>query len=207
MQIIDELKVDIDWRLSQLATIKTIPLRYTMQLEHKDFLIKYLIPSIYAIWEGFVKNTFSLYVRFINSKNLDYTQINSNILTHAIGSNDKLKLDNPRKSFSSQFEHTNHYVTYISQPILIGSKIPTKSNVDFNVINEILNRFALDLLNKEYESNLNNLVFFRNSIAHGENNLPVKQKNVTDFTLLVNDLMSELLLRIESGIKQEKYMN
>jgi hypothetical protein len=55
---IDEIVADIDWRISELATIKSIPIKYSFRLDHKDIHIKYSIPAIYAIWEGFVKNCF-----------------------------------------------------------------------------------------------------------------------------------------------------
>ena len=44
--------------MSELASLKTIPLRYNLLSHHKEMLIKYTIPSIYALWEGFVKNSF-----------------------------------------------------------------------------------------------------------------------------------------------------
>ena len=70
MYFIDEINSDIQWRMSELASLKTIPLRYNLLSHHKEMLIKYTIPSIYALWEGFVKNSFELYVREINKLNI-----------------------------------------------------------------------------------------------------------------------------------------
>jgi hypothetical protein len=53
---------DIDWRVSELMTIKTFPLHYELSEHHKKFFLKYSVPSIYAVWEGFVKNSFRLYM-------------------------------------------------------------------------------------------------------------------------------------------------
>ncbi|MBK6345590.1 MAG: hypothetical protein IPF68_06575 [Bacteroidales bacterium] len=58
---IDEILADIDWRVSELATLKSIPIRYSFRPEHKELQIKYTIPAIYAIWEGFVKSCFVIY--------------------------------------------------------------------------------------------------------------------------------------------------
>lgn len=67
MYFIDEINSDIQWRMSELASLKSIPLRYNLLPHHKEMLIKYTIPSIYALWEGFVKNSFELYIMRISS--------------------------------------------------------------------------------------------------------------------------------------------
>lgn len=52
---------DITWREEQLLIAKTIPYSHSFSNSHKEFLIKHSIPTIYAIWEGFVQNAFQSY--------------------------------------------------------------------------------------------------------------------------------------------------
>jgi len=205
MYFIDEINSDIQWRMSELASLKTIPLRYNLLSHHKEMLIKYTIPSIYALWEGFVKNSFELYVREINKLNIPIEEVHINVITHTLSSCEKLYLENPRMNFISKKEFVEFYQSKISKPLNITTKIPTKSNVDFIVINDILTRFNLTLLPKVFERKLNKLLKFRNSIAHGETSLPVKMEDVTFFSQLVNDLMVEIITRLDEGYKKQTF--
>lgn len=205
MYFIDEINSDIQWRMSELASLKSIPLRYNLLPHHKEMLIKYTIPSIYALWEGFVKNSFELYIREINKLNIPIEEVHINVITHTLSSYEKLYLENPRMNFVSKKEFIEFYQTKISQPLNITNKIPTKSNVDFVVINDILTRFNLNLLPKTFEGKLRKLLKFRNSIAHGETSLPIKLEDVTFFSQLVNDLMIEIIIRLDEGYKKQTF--
>ena len=205
MYFVDEINSDIQWRMSELASLKTIPLRYNLLSHHKEMLIKYTIPSIYALWEGFVKNSFELYVREINKLNIPIEEVHINVITHTLSSCENLYLENPRMNFISKKEFVEFYQSKISKPLNITTKIPTKSNVDFIVINDILTRFNLTLLPKVFERKLNKLLKFRNSIAHGETSLPVKMEDVTFFSQLVNDLMVEIITRLDEGYKKQTF--
>ena len=66
MNLFDDILEDIVWRKDQLLMAKTIPFLHSFSDSHKEFLIKHSIPTIYAIWEGFVQNSFQIYVRELN---------------------------------------------------------------------------------------------------------------------------------------------
>lgn len=137
--------------------------------------------------------------------NLEYHQLNMNILAHAVTSEDKLNLENIRNSFKSKKEFVEYYQRFISQPIQISSKIPKHSNVSFKVINEILIRFGLSSLQQSFENKLDKLLLFRNKLAHGDQSLPIKKEHIEEFSLLVQELMYELLLRIEDGYVKKSF--
>lgn len=118
---------------------------------------------------------------------------------------DKLRLESPRNSFKSKKEFTEHYLTVISKPFELSDVIPTNSNINDEIINEIPFLFNLQLLPKQFEKPLVKLLNFRNSIAHGEVRIPVKIKDIEDFTHLLNDLMAEIILRIENGIHTKSF--
>lgn len=200
MTCIDIIQRDIDWRMSELGSLKSIPLRYNLLPHHREMIIKYTIPSIYALWEGFVKTAFNSYNAEINSYNLAVNDVHFNLVSHSMTSNEKLRLEHPRYSFKSKKEFTEHYFSLISRPFKLTDAIPTNSNVNFEVINEILLLYNLELLPKMFEKPLTKLVHFRNSIAHGEIKIPVIMKNIEEFTQLLNDLMVEVILRIEQGL-------
>lgn len=206
MSFIDEINSDIDWRVSELTSLKVIPLMYDLMPNHKSMLIRYAIPAIYALWEGYVKTCFELYIREINKLNIPIHDTHLNVLTHTLSSYEKLYLENARTNFTKKKEFIEYYQNKISQPLYIANKIPTKSNVDFIVINDILTRFNLDLLPKTFESKIKKLLWFRNSIAHGETSLPVEIENITEFSDLVSDLMVEILTRVDTGYNNRTFV-
>jgi hypothetical protein len=65
-----EIQADIDWRYSELATVKKMPTQENLLLHQRDFLVKYAVPIIYSLWEGYIRSTFETYIRIINSLNL-----------------------------------------------------------------------------------------------------------------------------------------
>ena len=106
----------------------------------------------------------------------------------------------------SKKEFTEYYFEVISKPFEISEIIPTRSNVNFEVINEILLLFNLESLPKTFDKPLSKLVLFRNSISHGEVRIPIKIKDIESFTQLLNDLMIEIILRIERGLDSRTYL-
>ncbi|KFF17521.1 MAE_28990/MAE_18760 family HEPN-like nuclease [Flavobacterium hydatis] len=206
MTTLNAIQADINWRMSELGSLKSIPVRYNLLSHHKEMIIKYTIPSIYSLWEGFVKNSFRKYIDEINSLNLPINEIHINLLVHSLTTLDKLRLENPRNSFKSKKEFTKYYFEVISQPFVISEIIPTRSNVNFEVINEILLLFNLESLPKDFEKPLSKLVLFRNSISHGEVRIPIKIKDIEIFAQLLNDLMVEIILRIEKGLVLKTFL-
>ena len=207
MSFIDEIYIDLNWRISELASLKTIPLRYHLLPDHKELLIKYSVPSIYALWEGFVKNAFWLYIREINMLALQTNNVHINLLTHSLSSIDKLSLENPRVTYKAKKKFIEYYQNTICQPFKITDKLPTKSNIDFAVMSEILQRFNLEQLSSSFETKLSKLLTFRNKIAHGDYSIPVKVEDIEFFTQLVIDLMTAILLNIENGHIRQTYLN
>lgn len=206
--LLQYIKEDIDWRMSELASLKTIPMRYRMMDHHKEMLTKYAVPSIYSLWEGFVKKSFFNFITEINDLELEIKDVHINLVTHALSSLDKLSLENPRMNFNTKKEFVQYYQDINKEKFNIPVKLPTKSNIDFAVINDILERFNLSLLSKkDYQKRLQKLINFRNSISHGEISIPIKNKDLMEFSMLVNDLMFEVFSRIEDGINKKLYLS
>ncbi len=201
--LISEIQEDINWRISEISNIKTIPLRYRILESHKETLILYSIPSLYSIWEGFVKNAFQLLTSFLNKLGIQPNQVHINILTHAI--ENECNLGNERKHFEKKIGLVESTINIYDSILNIKQGIPTESNVNHKVINKILERFNIKSLDEKYEKPLNRLLLFRNKIAHGENSIKVTKQDVDDFSLLIEDLMYDLLLLIEEYLKKEEY--
>lgn len=201
----EEIIADIDWRMSELASLKTIPLRYNMLLHHQEILVKYIVLALYALWEGFVKSCLQSYIRELNKLQLNISDVDLNVLTHALTCKDKLVLENPRVHFTKKKEFVKFYQEQISHPLLIDMKLPTKSNIDYKVLNELLLRFNLEGVPEEYDSKLKKLLRFRNTIAHGDNSIPVTFAEITEFSTLISDLMVVIYDKIEKGYNEQSF--
>ena len=206
MHVLNEIKSDVDWRMGELAILRTIPHRYSILPEHQDMLKIYFIPAMYALWEGFVNNSFQIYIRYLNELKLKSSEMSINILTFALMSNDRLNLENPRLDFMKQKQCVEHFNLALTSPIVIDPKIPTKSNVNFKGINSLLAAFNLQQLSMDYKSPLNKLLLFRNSISHGERSINVSDKDISDFTGLILKLMEDVCIKIEEGMTKKTYL-
>ena len=196
---------DIRWREAELSSLRTIPYRYNLSDNHKTILLKYSIPAIYSLWEGFVRQAFLLYIKELNDLSLKCNEIHKNILAHSLTMQDRLCLAKARNSFKSQCDFIDYFQEVICHPIKIPTSLPTRSNVNYEVITELLSRFHLKSLPIEYEKPLNKLLFFRNSFAHGDNSIPVNTNTISEFARLILNLMYDIIIIICDGFKNGDY--
>ena len=200
---VDEILADIDWRISELATIKSIPIKYSFRPDHKEVHIKYSIPAIYAIWEGFVKNCFTIYSNHLNTLGIKRTEISTALLTHQIDSD--CDFNNPRLNFDTKQKLVEQIDRLLTETIVIKPSVPTESNVNLKVLNKILERFCISKIDDSYDRGLNKLLLFRNKIAHGENSITVNMTHVTEFVSLIENLMLDITINIESCERTKTY--
>jgi len=204
VNFIDEIMADIDWRVSELSTLKSIPIKYSFRPEHKELQIKYTIPAVYAIWEGFVKSCFIIYSHHLNTLSIKRNEISINLLTHHLDS--ECDFNNPRNNFDSKTRIVNLIDSLLTDTITIKPNVPTESNVNFKVLNKILERFCMDKVPISYEAKLNKLLLFRNKIAHGENSITVNINHLTEFITTVENLMLDIVINIETNEKIKTYI-
>jgi hypothetical protein len=188
----------VEWRERELNTLKRLSIKRNLTDKERLFLVKYATPIIYSVWEGFVKEAFRVYIKYINELQLTKNQLHINILTHAV---------------DTKFEQIKTGVTDITgkihflSAILIDVKLPTESNINFIVINNLLHRFNLELLDDNpFKKHLNKLLTMRNDAAHGDHVIPKDQamlnENADNVVLLMNTVMEKII----DGCKNETYI-
>lgn len=200
---IDEIIADIDWRIAELTSIKVIPVKYNFKAEHKNIHIKYCVPAIYAIWEGFVKNSFIVYSNHLNTLSIKREEISISLLTHQLDS--ACDFNSPRLNFDSKQKMVDILNELLDDIIVIKPNVPTESNVNFKVLNKILDRFCIPNVDSKFEKGLSKLLRFRNMIAHGENSVLVDMNHVTEFISLIENLMLDIVINIDSSEKLKSY--
>lgn len=206
MTPIEEITTDLNWRLGELAVLKTIPHRYQMLDSHIELLKSYLVPAIYALWEGFVVNTFEVLIKEINSQSISPDDIDVKIILYVTETDESLCLSNARTKIESKLDFVKKIKEVFENTVHIDPKVVTKSNVNFKVINELITSFNMRLLPSCYKSSLDKLLFFRNAIAHGNRAISVNDEEIGLFSQLVNDLMAEIVERVEETIINRSYL-
>lgn len=205
-KVISEIQADIDWRISEIATIKSITVDLSLSEHKKAAARKYSIPAFYAVWESFVVKSFETYIIFLNSLEMSFTNINSHILTH--NSYACLSLANPpQNNIDKKKEFISKIYNYIKNKIKISTDISTHSNVDFKCLTEICYRYKVYTLDREtFEGELNKFVNLRNKIAHGDNSVIINQEYVDSVSELIIKAMDSLCENIENAMNNEEYI-
>lgn len=202
-----EIMEDISWRYSEMSILRTLPYRYGLSEEHKEYLIRYSVPIIYSLWEGYVKTVFEIYVREINRLEMEASELNSKILAHAIDSEDKLHLQNPRTSHITKTEFTEYLLEFLDSKIIISPVIPTESNINYDTLYNIMNIFNIEQVSEQkYKIPLRRLLKFRNSVSHGDNSIPVKSDDIEKFCNLINDLITDVSHNLIDAFQNKSFL-
>lgn len=197
------LEVEYESLQDKMYKCKTIHLRYSMSEDHKLFLMRQSVLGIYAAWEGFIKQAIAIYLQEINKDNLSYADLHESYLSYQTDNVAQFK--SPKTSHSTITKLSKSlYQMYLSK-VVFNTAVNTESNANLRVTNNILNKLQLKKIDEVHDRNLNKLIRFRNSIAHGDEGIPIAQSDLDSFTILVQDLASELIVAIVDGYESKVY--
>lgn len=192
----DLLVAERDWRIQELELCKKIPFLYTYPSFRSQIPVfwKFCVPMIYSHWEGFCVAAMKMLVDYLNTKNISYKDAANHVLL----------LDN-RKRFrylqgnctrDQQTKFLSEFLEAQSQGIAIDRSIITaNSNLNYKQLSTMLSSFEI-LVSDELEqqkSTIEKLVWFRNSIAHGENSITVTQADIENFINGITKCIDELI--------------
>lgn len=200
-ELLQETYVDLQ---SKMYKCKTIHVRYEIAKDHKEFLIRQAVLSIYSAWEGFLKSSISIYLQELNKKELTYSDLDDSYLAYQM---DKLiDFKSPKTSFKVMREKSTEIYSMLNDKVVFNTKVNTESNANLKVSNSILEKLKLNKLKPEHNDKLNKLLLFRNSVAHGDDGIRITQSDLDSFTLLVQDMSAEVIESILQGFNSELYL-
>jgi hypothetical protein len=219
-----EIRSDIDERQKLMLQTKTLYLRYEFNEKDKLLFLIYSIPTIYAIWEGFIQTAFQSYIRELNKLELTIDTICNPILIHHLESKFKQFREYPKAPDKKKSFFKNLDKFYTERVIDINTTVNTKSNVEFDVLNDLLEAFNLekipDYIEPRYslKQKLHAFVITRNAVAHGQysdsnvkpeelkEKLRSKREDLINAIELVNKLMDIVFEKIIEGFKNKSYL-
>ncbi len=183
---------------------KTIHMRYSMIEKHKLFLTRQAVLSIYAAWEGFLKECLLLYLQELNTLKLEYNDISESYL--AFQTDNVCTFKNSKTNHATIKKLSTNLFNMYKQKVVFNTKINTESNANLKITNTLLSKLSLSVLESKYEKDLNRLLLFRNSVAHGDDSIRIEQKDLDKFSATVQNIASDLITSILDGYDNQVYV-
>lgn len=199
-RVTEEISINNAWRDGEFAKFKA----NTLRVEEKLWC-RMCIPMIYAHWEGFVVDAFKILFKYMNSLQLNISQIPSNLIVVSLGNS--FQSLSGKQSFTQRIEFTEKFQQTLRDVVKFATKIETKSNLKSNVLKDICDKLGFDFSKFSSITNeIDRLVGIRNSIAHGENSIVPNIENVNLYIESVKTGMDLLLEEIDEYVNNELYL-
>lgn len=200
---VDLIDKEIVWRKKELSYLKG------NIKENSPYFKTHLrsgVVLLYAHWEGFVKNACELYLTYIKFQRLTYTELSENLIA--------LSLKQNLTSFEQTNKSTIHcqIVDFILNRLDERASIPnnnvikTGSNLNSNILIEILTTVGIDYTDYELKNNLIDSILLknRNSIAHGEY-VELDELNFNELFVEILWMMDDIKTKLTNSIVLETY--
>lgn len=193
--------------------------RYKISKKHLDIFTVQSVTMIYSIWEGFIQQAFQLYIRYLNSLNLEFYKFSNDIITFHMENTFKQLKNYPSKNSGKIKYFENLKMHFLEEYHEIYQVIDTESNVSFEVLNKILGGFSLEPFpehwdkytypNPNLKETMKTFLRYRNGVAHGgdiSSEEKVTKEIFNRYKILVSDLMYEVHSKILKGIENKTYL-
>lgn len=178
----------------------------TTRTDTQEALIRVGVVLIYAHWEGFIKQSATAYLYYVESKRLKYADLSDNLIATAL-----IPLVN-KAANESNFENllsikdmfTNLNSRWCAP---VKQLIETESNLNSKVLKKIVNSLGSDYSIYSLKEKFidEKLLHRRNMISHGG----YIATDIDDFKLIENqtiEIMDKFRDQIHESIKNRRYL-
>lgn len=210
--LISELVDDVVRRRSHMRLVARFAARLpcsqdAMELDFRGFVIKSVVPEIYATWEGFVFQVGEIMMKAINFCCATVEEIELGLLTYALHA--EINLGNERKKTDVQAKFVEELLGKLSQPFQIAKTIKPKANITYKVLNAFLKSHCVKPVSNKYDGDLAQLNAVRNLIVHGSvretESVSVSPMLFNKFVSLVSSLMDEITENVRLALREETF--
>lgn len=203
MTPLDQIIQDLDWRESELASLKILLGRKDITQSQREVLLRAAWAMLYAHYEGFVKTALSIFYDEARKRITNCGELPQRTRASALKSELNKIRSMPIEEFLDTIENfaTSHHSLRPDFP-----EVDTQSNLWPNILDDLLKAADLnqDVVEKQ-QYRLKTLVARRNEIAHGKQNMIADISYYNDFEAAVYDLMYDLALRIDERLSEPPY--
>ncbi|MEM8383685.1 MAE_28990/MAE_18760 family HEPN-like nuclease [Morganella morganii] len=198
--LISEINETNSWRDGEFAKFKINPHGVESKLWGRM-----CIPMIYANWEGFVVSSLKMLLQYLNKLNLNPLQIPTRLVVVGLG--DTYRSLSGKQSFEQRCTFTDKFNELLKNSVKFKTKIDTKSNLHSEVLKELCQMFDFDYARfSSITRTLDQLVYVRNCIAHGENSILPTIDNINDYIDAVQRGIDILIDEIGIFLREESYL-
>ncbi|MGM0857333.1 MAG: MAE_28990/MAE_18760 family HEPN-like nuclease [Pseudomonadota bacterium] len=203
-QLQNTLDREISWRFKEIASLKVLVRRADNMAS--STAVRAAIPLLYGHWEGFIKNTATYYLDFINGQSLKYYELASCFIVFGV----KKKVD--ELSTSKQSKASIEAIDFLLNELdeTANLKSDTAIRTDFNLSSKVFTNIlrSINIDTQKYEARFNlideSLLSRRNHIAHGEY-LDVEPEGFRDLADEVLNMLRWFKTDIENAASLERY--
>lgn len=192
-QLEKSLVSDLTWRKRELTTLKFM-IQKSSADHKKNILHRAAIALLYSHWEGHVKHCSLVYLNYLNSLGLHCDQIADNLIQLNLSShfdvNISMKSTKNQKAIHDYFSRLPDFTFKVVE----DKTIDTKSNLNSEVLSNILSQLGLSNDAFQLKSTLIDTVLLknRNAVVHGE------MLNANGLRDTYNEIEDELLDLIQT---------
>jgi hypothetical protein len=198
------LDSDFSWRLKEIATLKII-VRSSDNLS-RSTAVRASIPLLYGHWEGFIKNSSTHYLDYVNGQSLTYRELKSCFIVFGVKRkiNDLVSSQNSSVSIAT-LEFLRDELDERAK-LNIESAIRTESNLSSKVFANIAKSIGINTQGYESRYHLidESLLNRRNHIAHGEY-LDVDSEGFRELADEILYLLRSYKTDIENAVSLKEY--
>lgn len=203
MSILDDITLDLDWRESEIASMRILLSSPHTSPTQKLALLRASWALLYAHYEGFCKNVLVLYYDFISSSEINIGELPDSSKVFALES----KIKEFRKLSSKDL--LAEILCFEANYLIVKPEFPevdTQSNLWPNVLIDLLEIADLNADKvRSHELKIKTLVARRNKIAHGENNIIAEIGYYKEFENAVYDVMYDLAFQVEDRLSKPPF--
>lgn len=201
-----EIENDLDWRWSELASIKIQIVKADKGSVKYEALLRALVVLLYAHYEGFCKFSWDLYLDTLEKQRLKRKDCDDRIVRLSLNKKFKeLKSDLSPQGVWDFF--TTHFPLLMDDHLEFKVRLETQSNLWPNLLKANSQEVGLSCAMADYhESLLKALVRRRNNIAHGRRELIRDLDEYEKYENAAFDAMYELGLSVVDCLEGKAYL-
>jgi hypothetical protein len=198
----NKLDEELSWRRKELQIINGfIPNQSTPT---QTASIRAAVPLLYSHWEGFVKIVAETYLQYVANKFIKHSELKPSFLALSIV---KKVEEVDKNEFQWSVEFAKMLINEFDKTsnIPVKNQIQTRSNLWFNVFEEILLLISIDSSSfSKFKGVVNDLVDTRNHIAHGH----YLKIDLPTYLIIHSDIiaaMTQLKTELENAASMEQF--
>lgn len=165
----DFLNKELSWRKKELFTLFD-NVKKNSGSKFQDTALRAGIVLLYAHWEGFIKCASEAYLEYVISKRLKYKDLDFCFV--AIAAKQKIYEFNQTNKSTIHKQFVEFLLCEQNNKAIINKEniIKTQSNLNSDILKEMMTSIGLDYTEYETKSNLidEQLLKHRNDVAHGQ---------------------------------------